>query len=487
VVTLLICLGGLGLAQSSHTDSHWPQFRGPDGSGVGATDFPTHFGPGSNVVWKTTLSTGHSSPCLWGGRIFLTGFADGKLETICLDRRDGRVLWRRQLEPGTIERGAQLSHPATATPTTDGERVCVYFGAFGLACYGFDGSELWRKPLPVPVTYHGAGTSPVLAGELLILNGDQDAGSSLLAVNKRDGQTVWKTERSGFRRGFATPLLWPPGAPEQVVVPGTLRLVSYSLRDGAELWSVRGFPNEMVASPVAGDGLIFMAGWTHGSGVSRMPDFDKLLALGDANHDGKLTRDEAPAGPAKQHHHYIDSDKDGLLTREEYAIIARIFDESKNIALAVRPDGRGDVTDTHVVWKATRGLPYVPSPLHYEGRVYLVKNGGLASCLDARTGRFLYQEERLGALGDYYSSPVAAAGKICVASQPGVVVVYRAGDTLEVLARNALDELVIATPAIADGTLYVRTKSQLYAFGDNGRSPTRNNNHPQSQAARTSP
>jgi hypothetical protein len=213
-----------------------------------------------------------------------------------------------------------------------------------------------------------------------------------------------------------------------------------------------------------------MAGWTHGSGVSRMPDFDKLLALGDANHDGKLTRNEAPAGPAKQHHHYIDSDKDGLLTREEYAVIARIFDESKNIALAVRPDGRGDVTDTHVVWKVTRGLPYVPSPLYYEGRVYLVKNGGLASCLDARTGKFLYQEERLGALGDYYSSPVAAAGKICVASQPGVVVVYRAGDTLEVLARNALDELVIATPAIADGRLYVRTRSHLYAFGSAGKS-----------------
>lgn len=487
VVTLLVCLGGLGLAQSSHTDSHWPRFRGPGGSGVGATDFPTHFGPASNVLWKTTLPTGHSSPCLWDGRIFLTGFAEGKLETLCLDRRDGRVLWRRQLEPGNIERGAQLSHPATATPTTDGERVCVYFGAFGLACYGFDGSELWRKPLPVPVTYHGAGTSPVLAGQLLILNGDQDAGSSLLAVNKRDGQTVWKTERSGFRRGFATPLLWPPGAPEQVVVPGTLRLVSYSLRDGAELWSVRGFPNEMVASPVAGDGLIFMAGWTHGSGVSHMPDFDKLLALGDANHDGKLTRNEAPAGPAKQHHHYIDSDKDGLLTREEYAVIARIFDESRNIALAVRPDGRGDVTDTHVVWKATRGLPYVPSPLFYEGRIYLVKNGGLASCLDARTGKFLYQEERLGALGDYYSSPVAAAGKICIASQPGVVVVYRAGDTLEVLARNALDELVIATPAIADGTLYVRTKSQLYAFGGAANAPPFNRDNSRSSSARLTP
>lgn len=468
-------------------DAQWPQFRGLGGSGLGATDFTTHFGPSSNVVWKTALPSGHSSPCLWGVRIFLTGYADGKLETICLDRNDGRVLWRRHVEPGNIERGAQLSHPATATPTTDGERVCVYFGAFGLACYGFDGTELWRKPLPVPVTYHGAGTSPVLAGELLILNGDQDAGSSLLAVNKRDGRTVWKTERSGFRRGFATPLLWPPDAPEQVVVPGTLRLVSYSLRDGGELWSVRGFPNEMVASPVAGDGLIFMAGWTHGSGVSRMPDFDKLLALGDANHDGKLTRDEAPAGPAKQHHHYIDSDKDGLLTREEYAVIARIFDESKNIALAIRPDGRGDVTDTHVVWKATRGLPYVPTPLCYEGRVYLVKNGGLASCLDAKTGNFLYQEERLGALGDYYASPVAAAGKICVASQQGVVVVYRAGNTLEVLARNALEEPILATPAIVGGTLYVRTKSQLYAFSGDGRAALSNSDNSKSQATRITP
>jgi outer membrane protein assembly factor BamB len=319
--------------------------------------------------------------------------------------------------------------------------------------------------LPVPVTQHGPGTSPVLAGDLLLLNGDQDMGSYLLAVDKRDGRTRWKTERPAFRRGFATPLPWPAEKPEHLIVPGTLRLVAYNLKDGSERWSVRGLPNEMVSSPVAGDGLIFIAGWTHGSGVSRMPDFDQLLAQGDANHDGKLTRAEAPTGPAKQHFVYIDRDKDGLATREEYAVIARIFDESKNVALAIRPDGRGDVTDTHVVWKATRGLPYVPSPLFYEGRIYLVKNGGLASCLDAKTGRISYQEERLGALGDYYASPVAAAGKICVASQPGVVVVYRAGDTLEVLARNPLNEPLLATPAIVDDTLYVRTRSQLYAFG----------------------
>lgn len=442
----------------------WPQFRGPAGSGIGHSDFPTHFGPGSNVVWKVPVPGGHSSPCIWGSRLFLTGFTNDQLLTWCFDRRTGRFLWQRSLPPGPIERGAQLSHPATATPVTDGTRVCVYFGSFGLAAYDHDGQELWRKPLPIPVTQHGAGTSPVLAGHRLILNGDQDTDSHLLAVDARNGETLWKTERVGFRRGFATPLPWPPANPDQIILPGTLRLVSYNLHDGTERWSVRGLPNEMVSSAVGGSGLIYVAGWTYGSGVSRMPDFDRLLEQGDKDSDGRLTRAEAPGGPARQHFVYIDANKDGRITREEYQAIARIFDASKNIAMGVRPDGHGDVTETHVAWQVTRGLPYVPSPLFYEGRLYLVKNGGLASCLEAATGRFLYQEERLGALGDYYSSPVAAAGKICVASQSGVVVVYRAGDTLEVLARNALEEPIVATPAIVDGILYVRTRSQLYAF-----------------------
>ncbi len=454
------------------TPARWPRFRGPDGSGIGQGGFPTHFGPNSNVVWSIPLPSGHSSPCLWDSRLFITVFTNNQLQTWCLERGSGRVLWQRSLPPGAIERGAHLSHPATATPATDGQRVVVYFGSFGLACYGVDGTEQWRKPLPIPVTQHGAGTSPVLADGRIILNCDQDVESHLLAVDAATGQIAWRTAREAFRRGFATPLPWPPEKPTQVIIPGTLRLVGYNLADGSERWSVRGLPNEMVSSAVAGDGHIFVAGWTHGSGVSRMPDFDHLLEQGDANHDGKLTRAEAPPGPARQHFIYIDANKDNFVSRDEYQAIARIFDGSKNVALAVRPDGQGDVTETHVDWRATRGLPYVPSPLYYEGRLYLVKNGGLASCLDARTGEYRYQEERLGALGDYYASPVAADGKICVASQPGVVVVYRAGDSLEVLARNSLDETILATPAIADGLLYVRTATRLYAFG-----------HPQKPAA----
>jgi outer membrane protein assembly factor BamB len=448
----------------------WPQFRGPGGSGVAERgEFPVDFGPSSNLVWKTPLPVGHSSPIIWGGRIFLTGVTNEELATLCLDRATGHVLWQRTIRPDKLERGSHHSSPAASTPATDGTIVVVYFGAFGLHCYDFAGSNLWQKPLPVPITQHGASTSPVLANDKVILAVDQDVDSYLLAVHKGTGQTVWKADRPGFRRGFSTPLVWPASEPEIAVLSGTLRLAAYDLRTGAERWTVRGLPNEMVASPTAGDGQIYAAGWTHGSGVARMPSFDTLLEQGDESKDAKLTREEAPAGPARNHFQYIDADKDGRLTREEWESMARIFDEARNVALAVRPGGRGEVTDTHVVWRQTRGLPYVPTPLCYEGRLYLVKNGGLATCLDAKTGRPFYQEERLGALGDYYTSPVAGGGRVCVASQPGLVVVFRAGDSLEVLARNNLGEPIMATPAIVEDTLYVRTKNHLYAFRETPR------------------
>jgi outer membrane protein assembly factor BamB len=442
----------------------WPQFRGPGGSGISpGGPWPTHFGPQSNLVWKVPVPSGHSSPCIWGERIFLTGFESNRLVTLALDRRNGRLLWRRELEPVKLERGAPLGSPATATPATDGQHLAVYFGSFGLACYSFEGAELWRKPLPPPITQHGPGTSPVLAGHRLILQCDQDMDSYLLAVDVRTGQTLWRTDRPGFRRGFSTPLPWPATAPELVVAAGTLRLIAYDLRQGTVRWWVRGLPNEMVASPIAGEDLIFVAGWTHGAGVSRLPSFTQLLQAGDRNADGQLSQAEA-TGPARAHFGYIDADKDGLITRAEYEAIAAIFNASQNVCLAIRPGGQGDVTESMVVWKQTRGLPYVPTPLCYEGRVYLVKNGGLASCFDARTDQVHYLEERLGALGDYYASPVAGAGKLCAVSHQGVAVVFEAGDTLRVLARNPLGEQVLATPAIVDGTLYIRSKTSLWAF-----------------------
>jgi outer membrane protein assembly factor BamB len=316
----------------------------------------------------------------------------------------------------------------------------------------------------VPVTQHGASTSPVLSRDLVLLACDQDLGSHLLAVRRQDGTTAWRAERPGFRRSFATPLVWRDAASEQVIVAGTLRLVAYDVATGREVWSVRGLPNEMCATPVAGDGMVFVAGWTPGAGVPRLPSFQSVLEQNDKNNDGRLSRDEAPNGPARSQFAYIDADKDGVITRDEWDSMSEIFAKSENALLAIRPGGTGDVTDKQVLWRQKRGLPYVPSPLCYQGHVCLVKSGGLISCFNATNGVASYQEERLGALGDYYSSPVAAGGKICVASQLGVVVVLAAGDNLQVLARNNLGEQILATPAIAGHILYVRTAGHLYAF-----------------------
>lgn len=457
-----LCLAAAFQAASANP---WSEFRGHHRSGVALTGtFPIHFGPETNVLWRTSVPGGHSSPVLTDDLLFLTGFQDDQLLTLALDRATGRERWRRGLPPGSREQGSRLSHPATATPATDGQRVIAYFAPFGLVAYDLAGTERWRRPLPTPITQHGASSSPTLAGDLVLQLCDQDSGSYLLAVDRRTGAERWRVERPAFRRGFSTPLPWPADHPEFAIVAGTLRLVAYHLADGRERWSVRGLPNEMVASPVADAERIFVAGWTFGSGVPRMPAWNILLERGDQNGDQRLTRDEAPNGPARQHFAYIDADKDGTLTRDEYESLARIFDESENQAIAVRPGGTGDVTDTHVLWRQRRGLPYVPTPLLLGNRLYFIKNGGMASCLDTTTGEFLFQEERLGALGDYYSSPVSAAGLVLAISQPGTAVVFRAADTLEVLARNSLGEQVLATPAIADDTLYVRTLSRLFAF-----------------------
>ncbi len=460
----LLLLPAAAIAAAA-VDPAWPEFRGPHRSGTApGAHFPTVFGPTTNLAWRIAAPPGPSSPVLWGDRLVLTAFESDRLLTLAYDRRTGSLLWRAELEPGSVESGSRLSHPASATPCTDGERWIAYFAPFGLVAYDNSGAELWRLRLPTPVTGHGASSSPTLAGDLVLQLLDQDGDSFLLAVDKVSGKVRWRAPRPGFRRGFSTPLPWPPEKPGIAVVAGTLQLVAYDLADGSEQWRVSGLPNEMVSSPVDAGGLVMVTGWTPGSGVPRMPDWSALLSRGDANHDGHLARDETPSGPARQHFHYIDADRDGRLSPSEYEIIARIFDASRNVALAVRPGGSGDVTETHVAWRQTRGLPYVPTPLVLDHRIFLIRNGGLASCVDARTGDFLFQEERVGALGDYYASPVGADGRVLILSHPGRAVVLRAADSLDVLARNDLGEEILATPALAADTLYIRGKSSLFAF-----------------------
>src|SRR6185436_5539202 len=241
------------------------QFRGPNGSGVAQQgNPPIHFGPTSNVLWKIESPAGHSSPCVWADHIFLTAADSTTLETLCIDRWTGKVLWRQAAPASKVEPTHRLGSPATPTPATDGERVYVYFGSFGLLAYDFNGKEQWRKPLNTPVVEFGTSASPILAGDLLIQVCDQDLDSYLLAVNRQTGKTVWKTVRPEFRRSFATPFVWQHGGVEDLVVPGSLWLKSYNLKDGSERWTVSGTSRVACSSPTAGGDMLFSASWNIG-------------------------------------------------------------------------------------------------------------------------------------------------------------------------------------------------------------------------------
>ena len=448
---------------------NWPQFRGPDASSVAANaKVPSEFGPKKNLKWKTPLPLGHSSPCIWGDRIFLTGLEQGKLETICLDRVSGRILWRRPAPVEKVEPAHRIGSPAAPTPTTDGERVYVSFGSFGLLAYDFAGKEQWRHPLPAPIVEFGTSASPVLAGDRLILASDQDMDSFLLAVDKRTGKTIWRTPRPEFRRGFATPFIWKHDGIEEIVLPGSIKLVSYDTATGKERWTIRGMARVANASPTAGDGLLFVASWNIGGDAGdrlKMPPLGEFFAEHDKNKDQKLSLAEYPQGPFKDRFTQTDVNKDGFVTTAEYEGMSEQFVKAENCIMAIRPGGKGDITDTHVVWKHIRSLPYVSSPLFLKGRVYTVRSGGMATCYEAQTGAVVYRDERLGVLGDYYASAVAAGDNIFLAAQKGTVIVYRASSAPEVLALNELGEQVMATPAVVSNTLFIRTDKHLMAFG----------------------
>jgi outer membrane protein assembly factor BamB len=322
--------------------------------------------------------------------------------------------------------------------------------------------------LPPPLVEFGTGASPVLAEGKVFLLADQDVGSYLLAVDAETGAEVWRVARPEFRRSFSTPFVWRHDGTAELVAAGSLWVRAYDLKDGSLRWSAAGMARVSNATPIAAEGLLFVSSWNVGGDEDdrvTMEPFEVFAAANDANRDGVLGKEEFPKGPIKDRFSQMDADKDGRVTREEYQFMSSMFTQAVNQLFAIRPGGKGDITGTHVVWQVSRHLPYVSSPIYSGGRVFSMKNGGLFSCYEARTGRPFYQAERVDAAGDYYSSAVAAADRIYVASQRGVVVVLDAkSDSLHVLARNDLHEPIFASPAIVDGVLYLRTEKHLYAF-----------------------
>lgn len=450
----------------------WTQFRGPNGTGVSnSTNLPVEFGPDKNCVWKTPLPAGHSSPVIGRERVFLTGFEGEKLFTIGLDRKTGKLLWKREVPHGRTDRLQKPNNPASPTPVTDGETVVVFFQDFGLLAYDQDGQERWRVPLGPFNSAYGMGASPILVAGTVILPCDQDQNSFMIAVEISTGRIRWKIDRPGIISGYSTPIVYAPkGSGSQVIVPESFQLSAYSAETGDRMWFVRGLACEMKSIPALAEDVLYINGWGWGENQPgkqvKVMTFEEALKQGDADHDGKLSLAEGVDERTRKQSYFeaFDLDRDGRLDAKEWDIY-RAQMSAENGLLSIHLGGHGDMTRNAIRWKYTRTVPQVPSTLLYQGVLYMVNDGGLLLSFKPDTGEVIKHDRLAGAIDNYLASPVAADGKVYFVSQSGKVSVVKAGGEWSVLNVNNLEDPCTATPAIAGQNLYVRTQSTLYCFG----------------------
>ena len=444
IITLFICLASPSPSHASAAgDANWPQFRGSDAAGVSANaNLPDTWSATENVAWKTDLpGRSWSSPIVLGDRVFLTAVvnvgeseppkkglylggdrplppkSDHLWKVLCLDLITGKVQWEKTVHQGVPQTPIHLkSSYGAETPVTDGQRIYALFGNLGVFAFTLEGGEVWSKRIEPRKTAFGWGTaaSPVLHdGRLFIVNDNQEQ-SELFALDANTGKELWRVDRDE-KSNWATPFVWEPGQRTELITSGSRAVRSYDL-DGKLLWSFRGMSNIVIPTPLAGGGLLFVSSGYVG---------DKLRPL-----------------------------------------------------YAIRPGAGGDITlkpgettNEFIAWSNPVAGPYNPSPLFYDGRLYVLYDRGLVSCLDAKTGKVLYDRERLLEGLAFTSSPWAAAGRVFCLNEDGVCYVLRAGDKYELLHTNKLaeDDMCMATPALVGDRLVIRTAARLYCIRARGQ------------------
>jgi len=414
--TLTIAALSIGL----FAGADWTRLRGPNGSGVsGEKGLPLSWSSTENVVWKTALpGFGSSSPITLGEKIFLTCYSgygldrdepgdqqDLKLHLVCIDRADGRILWDGTIRPRLPEQDydagfVSLHGYASGTPVTDGEAVYAFFGRSGAVAYTPGGRFLWRADCGSGTHRWGSGTSPILAGDLLIINASVESGS-IVALDKTDGKEVWRAE--GIHESWSTPALVDlPNGKQELAVSMHGKVLGYDPATGRKLWQCDSVQDYVCPLVVARNGIVYVTG-------GRRP-----------------------------------------------------------MTVAIRAGGRGDVTGTHLLWKL-KECSKVPSPLVHDGLLYWVSNRAVACCIDAATGKVLY-EERLNVSGGgdkFYASVILADGKLYALSRRGETLVLAAGSQFKQLALNDLGDGSIfnATPVVSNGRLLIRSDRFLYCIG----------------------
>jgi outer membrane protein assembly factor BamB len=423
------------LASSS---DQWPQFRGPQSSGVADDpNLPDTWSTTRNVVWKTEIpGGGWSSPVVWGDRIFLTSvisttateapkkglYFGGNRENIptdehrwmvyAVDWKTGKIVWEREVHRGAPATSHHLKNTyASETPVTDGERVYAYFGNLGLFVFDMEGKPVWSQPWGPFRTRYGWGTasSPVLYKARIYVVNDNDDRSFLAVLDKRTGKQIWRVERDEASN-WSTPYIWENDRRTEIITSGTRKVRSYDL-DGKVLWELGGMSSIVIPTPFAQHGLLFLASGYVGDNVR--PVFAvKAGARGD-------------------------------------------------ISLK-----EGETSNEYIAWYQRQAGPYNPSPLVYGDNYYTLLDRGIFTCHDARTGREIYGKQRIDPEASAFTaSPWAANGKIFALSEDGDTFVIQAGNAFKVLGKNPLDEMCMATPAISRGSLIIRTATKLYRIG----------------------
>lgn len=446
---LLVCLivslvAGWALMVQAQTAAHWPQWRGPFFNGMARGDAPTTWSDTSNIKWKVEIpGRGHSTPAIWGDRIFLTtaiptgkppaaptptetnqaqggeqrrqrGAGGGagplvehRFDLLCLDRKTGKILWQRTAKVATPHEGYHRTYGSFASnsPATDGRYVYASFGSRGIYAYDFNGKLIWEKDPGVQMKMRlafGEGSAPLLVGNSLFVVFDHEAESFILALDKRTGKELWRAARDE-RSSWSTPHAIDHNGRTEIVVTATNKVRSYDPATGKVLWESAGLGSNAIPVPVSQNGIVYVM---------------------SGHRDPKM--------------------------------------------MAIKLGRQGDVTGSDaILWSHTRGVPYTASPVLYDNKLYVVTDSGMVSAFNAATGEPYYHQTRLPKSANLKASPVGANGKLYLATEDGDVVVMKMGEKFEVIATNHLtDQIFIATPVIAAGELFLRGQNTLFCISE---------------------
>ena len=459
---VIVC--GIVAVQGREPEVAWPQFRGPAGAGIFDGKLPTTWSAKDNVAWSVDVKgRGWSSPVAWNDTVFVTsaispgafkapstgifgndyvaelakqGLSEDEVVkrvvardieltsesgeirymVYAFDANNGKLKWEREAHKGAPFGGRHRKNTfASETPATDGDRLYVYFGNVGLFAYSLDGKPQWTTrfdPQPMYLDF-GTAASPVVHDGRVFIVHDNDGKSFAAAVDAKTGKQIWKVDRdlpAPSTSGWSSPFIWKNDRRTELIVIGRSHAVSYDPATGKELWRMRGLTGQSTPSPVAADGLLFLA--TGSQGESNRPVF------------------------------------------------------------AVRPGASGDISlakgeesNAFVAWFHPRASAYTSSPLVYRGRMYVVNDNGILTVFDAQTGKEIYKARAGGSGNTFSASPWAADGKVYLLSEDGHTFVIEAGDKYVELSKNSVDEMSLASPALAPNTIFLRTQTRLYRIG----------------------